>query len=82
VSWDRESLAFLRFMSEAAQAIGESPDPGQATRLFCEAAVPRLADAAAVYLDDGAQHRIDPGVRLPSQWAGDLFAAGQLAPPP
>ncbi|MFC0553471.1 SpoIIE family protein phosphatase [Planotetraspora thailandica] len=67
-------------MSEAAQAIGESPDPEQATRLFCEAAVPRLADAAAVYLDDGAQHRIDPGDRLPSRWTGE--GAGPAASVP
>jgi hypothetical protein len=71
VSWDGESLAFLGFVSEAVQAIGESPEPEQATRLFCEAAVPRLADAAAVYLDGGAQHRVDPDGRLPPQWTGE-----------
>ncbi|GAA4583046.1 hypothetical protein GCM10023194_19300 [Planotetraspora phitsanulokensis] len=78
MSWDGESLAFLSFMSEAVQAIGESPEPEHATRLFCEAAVPRLADAAAVYLDGGAQHRVDPGGRLPPQWAGDGSRAPEL----
>ncbi|WP_062429989.1 ATP-binding SpoIIE family protein phosphatase [Herbidospora daliensis] len=68
---DTEGLAFL---GDTARAIGECLDPEQAARLLCEAAVPRLADAAAVYLDGGAVHRLDPRGRLPSRWSGDPAA--------
>lgn len=71
MSWDGDSLAFLTFMSEAVQAIGDSSTPEQATKMLCEAAVPRLADAAAVYVDGGPQHRLDPEGRLPPRWGGD-----------
>ncbi|GIH28424.1 hypothetical protein Aph01nite_67340 [Acrocarpospora phusangensis] len=68
MSWDGETLSFV---SEAMRAIGDSLDPEQATRLLCEAAVPLLADAAAVYLDGGALHRVDPRGRLPARWTDD-----------
>ncbi|ETK32093.1 ATP-binding SpoIIE family protein phosphatase [Microbispora sp. ATCC PTA-5024] len=71
MSWDGETLDLLGYLSEAAQAIGDSPSPEEAARVLCEAAVPRLADAAAVYVDGGVRHRVDRAGRLPPRWHDD-----------
>ncbi|KAA9380971.1 SpoIIE family protein phosphatase [Microbispora cellulosiformans] len=60
----------LHDVSAIARAVGDSPGPEEATRALCEAAVPGLADAAAVYVDGAVWHRVDPGDRLPSRWTG------------
>lgn len=70
MSWDRNPLAELAYLAQAVQAIGDSPSPEEAVRLLCEAAVPRLADAAAVYIEGQARHRVDPARRLPARWSG------------
>ncbi|MFC0860683.1 SpoIIE family protein phosphatase [Sphaerimonospora cavernae] len=72
MSWDGETLTELAYLGRAVQAIGDSPNPQEAARLLCEAAVPRLADAAAVYVEGEARHRVDPARRLPHRWTGEL----------
>src|SRR5690606_11031051 len=59
-------------------AIGDSPSPQEAARLLCEAAVPRLADSAAVYVEGEARHRVDPERRLPPRWSGELLRGPEL----
>src|SRR5689334_19868064 len=58
--------------------MGESRGPEEATRVLCEAVVPELADAAAVYVDGAVRHRVDPGGRLPPRWDGDGIAEAAL----
>ncbi|TQS16657.1 PP2C family protein-serine/threonine phosphatase [Microbispora hainanensis] len=61
----------MSHVSGVVRAMGESPGPEETTRVLCEAVVPELADAAAVYVDGAVWHRVDPDGRLPPRWAGD-----------
>lgn len=87
------SAEILAFLNQAVRRIGASVDTGQTARLFCEAVVPRIADAAAVYLgglDGGAYSRhagLDPHGRLPDEWCEHglsepaVLECGRLAVP-
>ncbi|WP_055481446.1 ATP-binding SpoIIE family protein phosphatase [Sphaerimonospora mesophila] len=78
MSWDGDTFTELAYLGQAVQAIGDSPSPQEAARLLCEVAVPRLADAAAVYVEGEARHRVDPARRLPHRWSGELPRGPEL----
>lgn len=78
MSGDGEPRALLSHVSGIVRAIGDSPGPEEATRILCEAVVPGLADAAAVYVDGTACHRVDPGGRLPPRWTGECLREAAL----
>ncbi len=73
-----EPFAVLSHVSGVVRAMGESQGPDMTTRVLCEAVVPELADAAAVYVDGAVWHRVDPDGRLPPRWAGDEIREAAL----